>query len=666
MKNVRTLWPVAALVLLAFGLRVFWLDHQSLWFDEGWSWYVATRTWRALGEILRQVDSHPPLYYALLKTWLALAGQSDFSLRFLSVMAGTLAIPVVYVLGRRLLGRESMALAAALCLVVSPPHIVYSQEVRMYAWVVTLTGLSVYGMLRWLSRPGLRPLAVYVLVTAAALYTNYFAALVVLFENAAVFAVMLAGLLKNRRSKESEKAIPGQRLRLTGGSWLAAQGVLLLSLLALAPLLQGVLGRNFIWRPFLSVPAMMTDAWRTLTVGAVLPTWQAEVSGPVVIGLAGLGALALGFEKRGWARAVAAVLYLAIPMGSLAGLGLWRPVYTGRYLLPCLLPVALLTGAGLDGVWRLVWTLFLRLKFPRWGAWGAGVLAAGSAAAIGLGLPFGVALRAYYFDPAYAREDWRTIAAHIQGQELPGQSIVLLNSAYPFLHYYQGQLPYVILPADLDHLHDEASTAAALDQLIRAPGRVWWVGWQWEIADPYNLVESQLREHGSEDGELSWWVPGPSSPIRVAAYHVQAGGFKPLPRQPLNVSFGDGAMRLTGYHLQGRAKPGQRVTLLLWWELESLPPARWHVFIHLLTGPDLSSVVAQADKAPLNDHYPFSVWPRGSPVQDLYALDVPRDAPAALQLAVGVYDPETGERLTVVQAGQPAGDRLFLPLANPK
>jgi uncharacterized membrane protein len=279
MKNARRLWAVAALTLLAFGLRVFWLDHQSLWFDEGWSWYVATRTWSVMGDILRQVDSHPPLYYTALKIWLALAGESDFSLRCLSVIAGTLAIPVAYVLGRRLLGPKSMALAAALCLAVSPPHIDYSQEVRMYAWVVTLTGLSVYWMLRWLWPPGVtrggaRPLVIYGLVTAAALYTNYFAALVVLFENGVVFGVVLGRALRARRGPADAGRNWGQWLRRVGGGWLAAQVALLLSLLALAPLLQGVVGRTFIWRPFLSVPAMVADAWRTLTVGAVLPTWR--------------------------------------------------------------------------------------------------------------------------------------------------------------------------------------------------------------------------------------------------------------------------------------------------------------------------------------------------------------------------------------------------------
>ena len=663
MKKAGTLWAVAALVLLAFALRVFWLDHQSLWFDEGWSWYVATRPWGALWDTLRLVDSHPPLYYASLKIWLALAGQSDFSLRFLSVVAGTLSVPVVYILGRRLLARESMALAAALCLAVSPPHIVYSQEVRMYAWAVTLTGLSVYWMLRWLARPRLGSLAVYAVITGAALYTNYFVALAVLFENVAVslWALLRLFFCQGDRPRTEQ----AREVRQVAGSWLAAQLAVLLSLLPLAPLLQGVIGRNFIWRPFLSVPAMVTDAWRTLTVGAVLPTWQPEISGPATIGLVGLGAVAIGLQKRGWTRAVAAMLYLIIPVGLLVGLGRWRPVYTGRYLLPCLLPVALLAGAGLDGIRRAVGALLLRSKLSIWFAQWAGIMVAVSAAAVGLGLPFGVALRAYYFDPAYAREDFRTIAAHIQNQELPGQSLVLLNSAYPFLHYYSGKLPYVILPTDLDHLHDEGAVAAALNQLVHAPGRVWLVGWQWEIADPQNLVESQLREHGSEDGELSWWVPGPSSPVRVAAYHVQAGGFSLLPRQPVDASFGDGSMRLTGYHLQGSAAPGQRLTVILWWELHALPPAPWRVFVHLLTGPDLNTLVAQSTKAPLNDHYPFSVWTPGLAMQDLYTMDLPQDAPASLQLAVGLYDPKTDERLPVTQNGQPVGDRLFLSLTAP-
>lgn len=655
--NFHALWIVGALTLAAFGLRVFWLDHQSLWFDEGWSWYVSTRSWAGLAEILRQVDSHPPLYYVLLKGWMVLAGQSDFSLRFLSVMAGTATLPVVYVLGQRLLRRWSMALTATVCLAFSPPHIVYSQEVRMYAWAVLWTALSVYWALRWLARPAPKTLGIYVLTAAAALYTNYFTGLVVVFENVMVALWVAAGAW--RLVKPESTVLNGWKKL---GWWLAAQIILGLSLLLLAPLLQGVLGRNFVWRPLVNVPTMVSDAWKTLTVGGSLPTWRAPLSGPVTIGLTVFGAAAVAVQQRGWLRALIMALYLAIPVALLVRLGEWRPIYTGRYLLPAVTPVVLLAGAGVVGVGSVITTLALRLKLPRWAALAGGVLAAMGVGVLGVGLPFATALRAYYFDPAYAREDFRVIAAHIQEQERPGQAIVLLNSAYPFMHYYRGNLPYVILPTDLDFLHDEATVVGALNSIVQAPTRVYLVGWQWDIADPQNLVESQLREHGLEAGELSWQVPGgPSSPIRVAAYDVRSGEFQPLSHHALDVSFGDGAIRLVGYHLQGSWAPGQRLSLELWWELTAVPAAQWHVFTHLLTGPDFNTVVAQSDKAPLNDHYPFYVWKLGVPVQDLYTMDVPANAPAGLQLAVGLYNISTGERLSVTQNGQLVGDRLFLP-----
>jgi hypothetical protein len=356
-------------------------------------------------------------------------------------------------------------------------------------------------------------------------------------------------------------------------------------------------------------------------------------------------------------------LYLAIPVGLLVRLGEWRPVYTGRYLLPAVMPVALLAGAGMVAMGRLILTVGTRLKWARWAALTGGAVAAAGLGAFAFGLPFATALRAYYYDPVYAKEDFRAIAAHIQGQEKPGQAIVLLNSGYPFLHYYTGSLIYVILPTDLDYLHDEAAVVQALNQVVAAPTRVYLVGWQWDIADPQNLVEGQLREHGLEVGERSWQEPsGPSSPIRAAAYDLQSAGFRPLPRQPLDVSFGDGALRLVGYHLQGSTSPGQRLSLEVWWQLTAVPQQRWQVFTHLLTGPDLNTVVAQSDKAPLNDHFPFYVWGLGVPVQDLYTLDVPANAPADLKLAVGLYNPVTGQRLSVTQNGQLVGDRLFLPL----
>src|SRR5512137_2803149 len=84
-----------ALLLIAFGLRVYQLDAQSLWSDEGLSLYRARLT---LGENLSNVivvppdvltqDTNPPLYFVALSLVRAVAGESEYALRFLSVLAG--------------------------------------------------------------------------------------------------------------------------------------------------------------------------------------------------------------------------------------------------------------------------------------------------------------------------------------------------------------------------------------------------------------------------------------------------------------------------------------------------------------------------------------------------------------------------------------------------
>ena len=127
------------IVLLALGLRLARLAFQPLWWDEGWSLYFATTDVGAMLN-LTAVDIHPPLYYLLLHLWTLLLGPSPLAVRLLSVLVGTATVPLLYATGRRLLG-ERGGLLAALLLAISPFHVYYSQEVRMYG-LVTLLGVG--------------------------------------------------------------------------------------------------------------------------------------------------------------------------------------------------------------------------------------------------------------------------------------------------------------------------------------------------------------------------------------------------------------------------------------------------------------------------------------------------------------------------------------------
>lgn len=192
----NALGMLAALTLLGFGLRLIQLDFQPLWWDEGYSVYFATR---AFAEMLARtaIDIHPPLYYATLQTWLALFGKNAVALRMLSVVIGTSAIPLVYLVARELFNSRP-AIVATFLLVFAPLHIYYSQELRMYGLVTTLALASVFLQLQLLeskidnlSRTQVRErkskTMLYVVITALVLYTQYLAAFILAAQIAVVF-----------------------------------------------------------------------------------------------------------------------------------------------------------------------------------------------------------------------------------------------------------------------------------------------------------------------------------------------------------------------------------------------------------------------------------------------------------------------------------------------
>ena len=102
------------LVLLAFALRVYHLDFQSLWSDEGIS---LLRSSQPLGQMLRLMPvEHVPGYFVLLNFWLPVAGTADFALRFPSLIPSVLVVALAYRLGADLGSHAGAACAAALLL----------------------------------------------------------------------------------------------------------------------------------------------------------------------------------------------------------------------------------------------------------------------------------------------------------------------------------------------------------------------------------------------------------------------------------------------------------------------------------------------------------------------------------------------------------------------
>jgi mannosyltransferase len=136
------------ILLLGFSLRLVRLDTREMWYDEAFAVLYAEKD---LGAVVRgtvtpiegaAADIHPLLYYFFLHGWMEL-GQSPFVVRFPSVVFGVLSICLVYLLGRELFGVQVGLLSSALT-ALSPFHIWYSQEARMYSLLCLIGLLSIY------------------------------------------------------------------------------------------------------------------------------------------------------------------------------------------------------------------------------------------------------------------------------------------------------------------------------------------------------------------------------------------------------------------------------------------------------------------------------------------------------------------------------------------
>ncbi len=192
----RRLYLIASL-LAAFALRIYKLDAQSLWYDEGVTADVAQR---GIAELTRWTanDIQPPLYYYLVAGWGRLAGWGEWSLRFPSAFFGTLAVPLLLVLTLRLTRQTRAGLLAAVFTAVHPLLLYYSQEARMYALLTALGILTGYCVL-CLAQDGKdrRVLLAYVLSATAAVYTHYFAFFL-------LFALVIAFLLDRQAPRTTQ------------------------------------------------------------------------------------------------------------------------------------------------------------------------------------------------------------------------------------------------------------------------------------------------------------------------------------------------------------------------------------------------------------------------------------------------------------------------------
>lgn len=120
---------------------------------------------------------------------------------------------------------------------------------------------------------------------------------------------------------------------------------------------------------------------------------------------------------------------------------------------------------------------------------------------------------------------------------------------------------------------------------------------------------------------------------------------RPLPRPacPADDRLGE-SIRLEGYDLAWESEGEQRYLMVtLHWRAEQEMEGDYTIFVHLLDGE--GHLVSQHDGPPRGGAYPVSWWRRGGRVLDAHRLPLAGWPEGPLTLRVGMYHPETLERL---------------------
>jgi uncharacterized membrane protein len=157
----------------AVALAVRWvgLAQESLWFDEGMTWWLASLPPGRMLQVIRG-DVAAPAYFLLLHGWEQLFGDGETSLRAMSALAAMLALAPFYLLARSVLQTRVALIAACTMMAISFMQVQYAREARYYALLSLLATTALWCVTLLVRRPSWGAFAGFVVCVVAGLYTH--------------------------------------------------------------------------------------------------------------------------------------------------------------------------------------------------------------------------------------------------------------------------------------------------------------------------------------------------------------------------------------------------------------------------------------------------------------------------------------------------------------
>jgi uncharacterized membrane protein len=324
------LMSLAVATAAGLGARLFDLTAGTLQLDEGYTVVLAGNTVTDIFA-LAQTDANPPLTSLFYKAWTGIFGRGELAWELPAALLGTLAIPLVALLGVVMTGSWTVGVLVAWLLAASPLHVHFSQQVRSYALAIDLLIIAGAALALDVARARARWAATFVAAAWLSFATHYYALL--------ALAGLLAGALLAARGKRKPT------LRVLG----LTSAFALLSIPTFAWLFfQYTTYYSFDW---IGRPDARTlwSSWATLS-----GEWWPLVAVMSLLAAAG-AALLLTRERGGLARSGVLLLlgWMLIPtVLAYATSLLGRPFLSSRYVVLWLPPLLVLAARGIAALPR--------------------------------------------------------------------------------------------------------------------------------------------------------------------------------------------------------------------------------------------------------------------------------------------------------------------------
>ncbi len=605
-----TTFAVVAILLLAFALRLYRLADSNIWWDEGWSVWLARQDLWSIA-LRTAADEHPPLHYLTLHFWNAIAGESAFAVRFSSLALGTLTVALLYRMGRSM-ANVWLGLLAALLLAISRFHIWWSQEIKMYSLASLLSLFSLYLFLRLLRDGDWRLWLSFVLVNALALWTHYLTILVLLAENGTMLVLQWT-----KRGNFRPSLI----------RWAAAQiGLIFL----FAPWLYLTLTHPTVWSspPPFNFPLFLRMAATVLSLGVTveIERYLWPTLGFMALVLVGLASL-IRAPKRERQGGLLLALTLLLPPLVIYLLSLppatsfYAAKIEARYLL-IFLPAYLLL---------LAWGILLGRRL-----WFLGLLASSFVlGSLGYTLPD-------YYAGRHLKDDYGTLVGYIGSYWREGDGVILdTDFSWPIFLYYYEEGPWYGIPNALEMTAEEAEYLLS-PILAQHPGVWLLMSPDSLVRDPQGLIPAWLGSHAREVVNLKY------GDKRLLLYSQKPRDLCVIPSENLEIQHPlwrelAPGLWLEGYDLPLReVRTGDLLRVVSYWRSSSM--------VHQITArlmPARGEVVKEVT-LPLGAGCPEGGWGPGV-IRLQHDLVITSEIPSGrYTLVLGV---EGGERQTLTDIG---------------